>query len=337
MRVRGFLPAIGLLALSGCGSTPTTPVTNGGGAAVLPLTLSCPASVSTTTGASTVAVTYPPPASTGGTLPVSSACSPVSGTAFGRGTTTVSCSASDSAGQTASCAFTVTVAAAPQLTGTKFMAFGDSFTAGEILDASSVKVVSAAKSYPTQLYNLLVARYTAQPIHVSNRGESGEQLTFVGDGGVERSEETRLRYGSALTVEKPDAVLLLEGVNDFNVVGVTDDDIVAVLQRMVREARSAGVQAVFVATLPPQIPGLLRSGNAARVPGFNTKLKAMIAAERATPVDVYAAMIPNVNSLINTDDGLHPLPAGYVVMAETFFTAIRQTLEVSTTTTSVRR
>ena len=145
-----------------------------------------------------------------------------------------------------------------------------------------------------------------------------------------------MRYGSALTVEKPDAVLLLEGVNDFNVVGVSDDDIVAVLQRMVREARSAGAQAVFVATLPPQIPGLLRSGNAARVAPFNTKLKAMAAAENATTVDVYAAMIGSVNTLINTDDGLHPLPAGYVVMAETFFTAIKSTFEQTGTSTTVR-
>ena len=47
-------------------------------------------------------------------------------------------------------------------------------------------------------------------------------------------------------------------------------------------------------------------------------------------------MIGSVNTLINTDDGLHPLPAGYVVMAETFFTAIKSTFEQTGTSTTVR-
>lgn len=337
MRVPVLVLIASSVGLSACTSTPTTPASGSGGAAALPLALTCPASMATSSGATSVALTYAPPASTGGRLPVTTACSPASGSSFGRGATTVSCTATDSAGATASCTFMVTVTAAPLLKGTRFMAFGDSFTAGEILDASRVKVVNAAKSYPTQLYNLLVARYTAQPITMSNRGESGELLTYrADDGSAQRSEETRLRYGSALTVDKPDAVLLLEGVNDLNTAN-TDDDIVAVLGQMVREAYGAGAKAVFVATLPPQIPGLLRSGNAARVPGFNAKVKAMAAAENATPVDVYAAMIGNVSALINSEDGLHPLPAGYVVMAETFFAAIRQTFEAPASVTTVRR
>jgi len=222
------------------------------------------------------------------------------------------------------------VAAIPQLKGTKFLAFGDSFTAGEVLNAARRQVVNDSKAYPTLLKALLLARYTAQEFVIPNYGNPGEVL--MSDLGY-RSEETRLRWLRALTVERPDAVLILEGVNDLNTVGITNDQIAGVLSEMVQEAYAAQVKMVYLATEPPQIPGLLRSSQAARVPDLNSKITAVARAQAATLVDLYGAMIGNVTGLINSDDGLHPYPAGYAVMAQTFFTSIRNTFELSSSST----
>lgn len=313
------------LVVTACGTAPTSPTTSGsGGTSVLPLALTCPAALSTTSAATSLVVSFGPPATTGGTLPVTSSCTPASGSTFSRGTTTVTCRATDNAGQAATCTFVVTVLGVPLLTGTRFMAFGDSFTAGEVLDALSARVVSEAKSYPTQLRSLLLTRYVSQDIVVRNDGEPGEVL--MSDLGY-RSEETRLRYTRALTLEHPDAVLLLEGVNDLSSDGITTDQIAGVLGQMVQEAYAANVKVVYLATEPPQIPGRLRSAHASRVPDLNAKIRVVATQQHATLVDLYPAMIGNVNNLINSDDGLHPYPAGYAVIAETFFTAIKSNFE----------
>lgn len=320
--------ALALLALTACGSSATSPVTGsgGGGAVVLPLAVSCPSSITTSTAAATVAVSYPAPATTGGTAPIATSCSPASGSAFPRGTNTVTCGATDAAAKTASCSFSVIVNAIPVLQGTKILAFGDSITAGEVLNAARFTVVDSTRSYPTLLQSLLLARYTSQIPVVTNRGQSGELLMHP-EG--YRSDDTRIRFNSELTINRPDAVLLLEGVNDLNSVAITSEQIAEVLRLMVREALAAGAKKVYLSTLTPQIPGKLRSSQAARVPGLNTLIKAVAAQEGATLVDIYAAMIGDVNNLINNDDGLHPYPAGYAVMAQTFFEALKGNFEQS--------
>jgi lysophospholipase L1-like esterase len=208
------------------------------------------------------------------------------------------------------------------------MAFGDSMTAGEVLNATRVKVVNAALSYPTQLRSLLLARYVSQSVVVTNEGVPGEGLL---DAYGARNDATRLRYGAAVSADLPDAVLLLEGVNDLGggQEPQIEQQIASVLGAMVDEAYAAGVKTVFLATEPPMIPGLLRSQNAARVPVLNALIRTTATQHRAVLVDLYAAMIGNVNALINSDDGLHPYPAGYLVMAQTFFTAIQSNFELS--------
>ena len=59
----------------------------------------------------------------------------------------------------------------------------------------------------------------------------------------------------------------------------------------------------------------------------NVSIRAL-ANEQNTPlVDLYAAMVGKEDALIG-GDGLHPTEQGYVVMAETFMTAIQNTLEL---------
>lgn len=329
MNARVFA-VVGLaLCVAGCGSTtPTTPSGGGGGTTVLPLAVSCPASVTTQTANATLAVAYAPPGTTGGTAPVTASCSPASGSSFPRGTNTVTCTATDAAAKTASCTFTVVVNAIPTLKGTKFLAFGDSMTSGEILNAFRSTIVDATRAYPALLQTALTARYTAQSVSVVNDGASGE--TLFKDG--ERYDLTKQRFNLSLVVNRPDVLMLLEGVNDLNNGDIPNADIASVLGTMVDEAYAAGVKQVYLATLPPQIPGKLRSPNAARVPDLNTRIILTAVAKRATPVDLYGAMNSDLANMINGDDGLHPLPAGYAMMAQTFLTAIKGNFEQTTAT-----
>jgi lysophospholipase L1-like esterase len=70
-----------------------------------------------------------------------------------------------------------------------------------------------------------------------------------------------------------------------------------------------------------------RNGGAALVVPYNTALKVVAAQESVTLVDVYQAFGGDVTTLIDCD-GLHPTSAGYDVIAEAFFRAIQQSLEV---------
>jgi lysophospholipase L1-like esterase len=90
---------------------------------------------------------------------------------------------------------------------------------------------------------------------------------------------------------------------------------------MVRQARATGAT-VFIASVPPTKPGGSNSIPIALVQTLNDQIRAGAPAEGAIFVDVYAAMAPEVNTLIGVD-GLHPTEAGYKRIAETFFAAIR--------------
>ena len=76
-----------------------------------PPTITCPANVTAGNdpGQCGAAVVYPAPTASDNCPNVNSQCSPASGSFFPVGTTTVSCTATDASGNTATCAFTVTV------------------------------------------------------------------------------------------------------------------------------------------------------------------------------------------------------------------------------------
>ena len=111
-------------------------------------------------------ISFPTPEARDGQSPVNVSCSPASGTRFPIGETTVSCTATDGLNRQASCQFNVTVARAPQLQRVRFMAFGDSITAGEVtfpgstaLGPTSGKlVIVPSAAYPTVLQRLLQTR-----------------------------------------------------------------------------------------------------------------------------------------------------------------------------------
>jgi lysophospholipase L1-like esterase len=235
-------------------------------------------------------------------------CSPASGSAFPVGTTTVACSITDAKQHTFSCSFTVRVIGPPRLSTTSILAFGDSLTYG-------TTPPDPPDSYPSRLQGKLTSRYTTQKIVVVNDGRAGENAQATG----------RTREPTALDVYKPGALLLMEGSNDLLGGDAGAAAGLAALTEMVRAARARGVT-VFLATLPPQRLGGIRDGVARRIPAFNDSIKALAQSEGATLVDIYAAMGGD-GRYIGRDDE-HPTPEGFEVIAQTFFTAIQQKLEL---------
>ena len=120
-----------------------------------------------------VEVSLEPPQTSGGVAPVNATCSAQSGR-FGVGSTAVTCQATDARGQTASCNFTVAVRPPPRLRFVRFLAFGDSLTAGEVSFGPGARVYLPNDSYPAALQRRLVARYRQQAPIVINEGIGGE-------------------------------------------------------------------------------------------------------------------------------------------------------------------
>lgn len=325
---RLLLALPGLCLFAACGESPTTPTPPAVGAPVL----ACPAAVSAQSlDGNPVAVSYSTPAVTGGAAPVTTSCLPATGSMFPVGSTSVTCTARDARQQTASCSFAVSVAKVPQLTATKFLAFGDSITEGVTSTCNRVtagmsffetllvlpKGANDPWTYPNVLQGLLRERYVAQSSTVSNQGRGGE---FVADGAT--------RLPGIVASAAPQVVLLQEGANDANS-HRSPSSIAGSLRTMVRDAKGRGMQ-VYVGTLLPQRPlgvlGSCRGYGEEDVPGINTAIRTMAGSEGVPLVDLYQAFGGVPGDFIGAD-GLHPSEAGYRKIAETFFDTIRQRLE----------
>ena len=213
---------------------------------------------------------------------------------------------------TAPASTTTTSVRVPTLATTKFLAFGDSMTYGQSATVASRPMdLTPVTSYPAMLERELRALYPSQDVRVTNSGKPGE---WAADG------QDRLR--SELPVVAPGAVLLLEGVNDLGTLSVqaTADT----LDYMVQLCRAQGAT-VFLATLPPERPGGVRAGAAILAERYNEALRRVARNRGAVLVDIEAAFGTDYSLL--SEDGLHPNSAGYQVMAQSFLSAIRSTLE----------
>ena len=311
------------LASAACDGTPTSP------SPPAQLTLTCPAAqtaVSTT--GQPVSVTWQGPTAQGGTPPIQTTCTHASGSAFPVGTTSVGCTATSAApGQSASCSFTVTVTRPPQLSVSRFMAFGDSITFGIKSDPAGFLNYSEPEplySYPNRLRVLLGARYADQVFTVANEGEPGEKI----DAGL-------ARLPSELALAAPDVLLLLHGANDLIADPrlSTTDYIASRLRDMVRtaKARVPNIK-VLLATWPPQFIGTPphRGAGAEFVPALNQKISVVALGEGATLVDLNTPMSVDVKRYIGVD-GLHPTEQGFALMAQTFAAVIQEKFEVKPT------
>lgn len=310
-----------LLAVWACGSKgPAGPTTTAP-------QIACPADVTLTgiTG-STQSVSFTAPTVTGGTPPVTPTCAPVSGAAFSLGSTAVTCTASDGQARQATCSFKVTLTAVA-ISVKKYDTIGDSFTEGE---NGRVSFLDLPNAYPTRLQALFDATYPNQGIQVVNRGISGWPV-----------ERTVDELPGDLAIDRPGAVLVLSGFNNLlngcgnGPVNMADcrDAIQTVqfgIRDCIRRSRDFNVAYVFVSTLTPPgpvLPGAPRDRRIAAdaIVQANDRIRQIVAAERATLVDPYPLFISHEAEYVDTD-GLHLRPAGYQVLANSFFAAIQATV-----------
>lgn len=239
---------------------------------------------------------------------------------FPVGTTQVECKITDSLNRSASCSFAINVASAPKLRLTRFMSFGDSLTAGEIVVPGTDDLETRANpdtAYPGVLARLLQARYASQSMVVINRGKSAEQ-----------SARALGRFADDILAQSPEAVIILEGVNDI---------IVAESGALGVDAAEQGVSALaaharnrrlrtFLVNLPPTKAGRRRVP-ISLITAFNDRLRVVARGEGAYYIDVFTPLSQDIDAMVGSD-GLHLTEAGYRRMAETIFAALKDDLEL---------
>jgi lysophospholipase L1-like esterase len=212
----------------------------------------------------------------------------------------------------------------PTLSRTRFLAFGDSMTAGEVTAPLGgvglpsfyrPMILVPAASYPSRLLLLLQERYVRQSA-VLSMVNAGHPL--------ETAQEGMARFPGVFAESRADVVLLMEGVNGLAIAG--PDFSADFVRAMVTVAKAGGAR-VFVASTLPTIPGRSRSQMPAALAVYNGRLQQMALAEDAMFVDLYNALLPEVSTVIGAD-GLHPTEAGYKRIADIFFAAIQANLEV---------
>ena len=218
----------------------------------------------------------------------------------------------------------------PTLSRTRFLAFGDSITAGEItvpvgvildgpgalLQAPNTRMVLVpAASYPTQILSLLQGRYSTQAsaIVVTNGGKAGENVL-----------EGAARFPDTLAASGADVAIVMEGVNGISLAG--PDLSTEAIRSMVRTGKTLSAR-VFVGSMIPTIVGRQRSQVPAELVAYNTKLQQMASEEGVAFVDLYNVLLPEANTVIGVD-GLHPTEVGYKRIADVFFSAIQSSLEL---------
>lgn len=320
-----------LLVAGACSKTPTapTPPAPPPPPVANPPSLACVEAISRSTiNAEGMTLHFDMPPVTDGQGTVNVTCSPGSGSSFPIGSTTVTCTATDSLSRTATCSFAVNIAKLPTLSKTRFLAFGDSITAGEVTfpiggsligaNRISKQVVVPSAAYPTVLARTLVGRYPSQAatINVWNYGLGGEKAI-----------NARTRFIAALNAVNPEAVLLMEGYNDIP--GGLDgaaSGAASEMRNMAAEARLRGMR-VFLATLAPPRPSGSKPIAQVFIDDYNNRMRDLAAREGAVLVDVYGGLLPDVTRYIGVD-GLHPTEAGYAKIADIFFQAIQATFEV---------
>ncbi len=331
--------AVSAILLAGCGNpatpTPVPPVT-------AEPTITCPASQTLQSpDGRALAVSFAAPIAANGQAPLGTVCAPQSGSLFPVGQQTVTCTVTDALKRASSCLFTVTVTSPPpKLAATTFLSFGDSITWGEDgsngITASrellSARVhpavqVPAAEQYPNILQQSLAVRYKTQTPSVTNAGKPGEAA-----GGAD-IPTALVRFIGLVGNKQYSTVLIMEGSNDiFYADPFAEQPAIDAMRAMLRYAKALSVRP-YLATIPPMNPSrsactpVCRGNGFALVDGLNDQIRTLASVEGVTLVDVNQAF--NGNLALIGPDGLHPNASGYAKIADTFFKAITQTLEVA--------
>jgi lysophospholipase L1-like esterase len=197
---------------------------------------------------------------------------------------------------------------------------------GILADTESLRTLRppgfSAVAYPTRLQAMLTSRYAAQSITVVNEGNGGETAV-----------QGAADFSRVVNNDTPQALLLLEGVNDIHQGTPTQASaipaMISSLRSMIQDAKRRGI-VPFIATLLPERRGACRGfdwdDGIEDVAAANGQIRLLAVSENVTLVDLYPAFVGATDTLLG-QDGLHPSEAGYQKMADLFFAAIQQRLE----------
>jgi lysophospholipase L1-like esterase len=213
----------------------------------------------------------------------------------------------------------ITIAPPRAIGLTRFVAFGDSITWGATSAFDARFLFAAANGgYVERVEAGLNVFHAPQRFTVINDGLPGEQAT-----------NALVRFRNMLSTRRPQAVLLLEGINDLaNDVSVSRT--VDGLRQLLDAAALVGVP-VLIGTMYQTYAvtdpdGHFRPNGASMVPAFNTAVR-QLASGRLNVHLVDLEPVMRTRSLVGAD-GIHLEESGFEVMASTFMAAIEAAFPV---------
>jgi lysophospholipase L1-like esterase len=202
---------------------------------------------------------------------------------------------------------------------TRYLAFGDSITWGAMSACNASFLFAAANGgYPERLQAGLNAFHPPQQFVVFNEGLPGE-LALTG----------LSRFRSLLTSRRPEAVLLLEGVNDISN-DFAPSRVATALFQMVDAATAQGIPVVvgtMYQTYSEVDPdGHYRSNGAGLVPAFNAEIRRLAQGRLNVHVLDLEPMMRD-RSLVGAD-GIHLTDAGHEALAAAFMQRVEAAFPV---------
>jgi lysophospholipase L1-like esterase len=194
------------------------------------------------------------------------------------------------------------------------VALGDSTTAGTPGFKSAIEAPPDGTGNVESQYAYWLTKTHAE-WRVLNRGVNGE-----------RSDQIRARFTRDVAGARPDAVVIIAGVNDVYQ-GRSASSVQGELAAIYAAAHAARIVVVAGSIIPYNTAG---ADENARMRAINDWIRAYAAAHPETVVfcDTRAAVAQpgQPDRLVSSPDGLHPSPQGYKLMAEALEPSIRAAL-----------
>jgi lysophospholipase L1-like esterase len=216
------------------------------------------------------------------------------------------------------------------LGASRFVTFGDSITWGTLSSYDGRMLYDGSpSSYAVRLQLALNTYHAPQRFTVINRGLPGETASAVpgSRGGVGRLD-------SVLVLDRPQAVLLLEGINDL-AGDITISQTIAALQRMIDISLQRNIPVIIATMFQTYVtekpatdtaPPAIHPNAADLVPEFNRRIRQLAGRPNVALVDL--ELVFGGNRSLLGGDGLHPTDEGYDRMASAFLTAIERTFPI---------
>ena len=200
-------------------------------------------------------------------------------------------------------------------------AFGDSITFGTLELRKRGFGLATANNYPNNLQGLL--QKLDPTWRVNNRGVGGERV-----------ERGSARVGDVLGRDRPGYILIMEGTN--NATNCDDASFIVEHLRIMVQSAKANKTIPIIGTITPNF----RNDDCAHdvIDQANSQIRGLASAEGIQLAEIFNGM--NNRSLFGQSldrDPLHPNEAGYAVMANIWFNALRQVVPGGGTAVALHR